>query len=157
MLYLQKSNIQMQFSSSASHWSRIYISIVASTLMLFTVSRFRADDPGTHLYHSHSGLFRGDGLFGSIVVRQPKSRDLQHDLYDLDLPEHVLVMTDWSHRPVVDLYAVFFHSRKFESQSPDSILINGRNWTHRLPLPSPIWTTLSNQRSTQASKHSIFL
>ncbi|KAK7090336.1 uncharacterized protein [Littorina saxatilis] len=88
--------------------------------------RFRADDPGTHLYHSHSGLFRGDGLFGSIVVRQPKSRDLQHDLYDLDLPEHVLVMTDWSHRPVVDLYAVFFHSRKFESQSPDSILINGR-------------------------------
>lgn len=86
--------------------------------------RFLASDPGTHLYHAHAGIMRADGLFGGIVVRQPPSRDLQGDLYDLDLPEHEIVLSDWSHTPIEDVYSSFYHGTG--SQVPESIIIHGR-------------------------------
>lgn len=87
--------------------------------------RFQAEAvAGTHWWHSHSGLYRGDGLFGPLVIRQPKSRDPHADLYDLDLADHVMVVNDWPHKPVVDMFTAFYLSDG--SESPESILINGR-------------------------------
>ena len=76
---------------------------------------FIAENPGTHFYHSHSGEFkllqhrsfqiskfsfrigfqRADGVFGSLIVRQSKQSDPQSALYDYDLPEHVMLVSDW--------------------------------------------------------------
>ncbi|KAG7171470.1 Laccase-like [Homarus americanus] len=44
---------------------------------------FIAGTPGTHWWHSHSGLHRAAGVFGAIVVRQ--ADDQQAELYD-ELP-----------------------------------------------------------------------
>nr|KAG5690957.1 hypothetical protein BaRGS_027276 [Batillaria attramentaria] len=52
------------------------------------------------------------------------SRDPHHALYDLDLPEHVIVVNDWPHQPVMDMFAGFYHGDG--SETPDSVLINGR-------------------------------
>ncbi|KAK7475486.1 hypothetical protein BaRGS_00033242, partial [Batillaria attramentaria] len=84
--------------------------------------RFAAEDvAGTHWWHSHAGLYRGDGLFGPIVIRQTPSRDPHHALYDLDLPEHVIVVNDWPHQPVMDMFAgrgVYQPSRTVKDDDP---------------------------------------
>ena len=38
-----------------------------------------------------------DGLQGSLIIRRPKSEDPNGDLYDEDLPAHVITLTDWLH------------------------------------------------------------
>ena len=40
---------------------------------------------GTHWWHSHNGLQRGDGLAGPIIVRQPSQVDVHSRLYDTGL------------------------------------------------------------------------
>ncbi|XP_076435540.1 uncharacterized protein LOC143275365 isoform X2 [Babylonia areolata] len=120
--------------------------------------RFPADDAGTHFYHSHSGLFRGEGLFGPLIVRQSVSRDPQRALYDLDLPEHVMVLNDWPHVPVVEMYTRFFHSSN-GSQYPDNILINGRgmypspsnSFSHSSPSSAPPPSSTSSSSSSSSS------
>ena len=104
-------------------WSHRKTVMINLRLCLCFFSSFPADDPGSHFYHSHSGIFRGDGLSGSLVIRQSSHRDPLSDLYDLDLPDHVIVLTDWTHRPMIDLFASFYHGT--DDQTPESILING--------------------------------
>lgn len=58
-----------------------------------------------------------------MVVRQTPSRDPHQALYDYDLPEHVIVLNDWSHRSVVEVFTGFYHGDA--RQTPDAILING--------------------------------
>ncbi len=45
------------------------------------------------MYHAHASSHRGDGIFGPVVVRQRK--DIDKHLYEFDLKEHVMVLTDW--------------------------------------------------------------
>lgn len=58
------------------------------------------------------------------MVRDLASRELNRDHYDLDLPEHLFVLSDWKNE-----YGESFapglqnHETKF---IPNSILINGR-------------------------------
>lgn len=59
--------------------------------------KFRASAPGTHLYHAHSGAEASDGLFGAFVVRQADKLEPQKKLYDYDLNDHVMVISEWSH------------------------------------------------------------
>ena len=86
-------------------------------------TRFLAKDPGTFWWHSHAGLQRSNGLFGHLVVRQPPSRDPHSALYDYDLPEHVMSVTDW----LVEMTANRFAAHHHESgdNQPASMLING--------------------------------
>ncbi|WP_395245170.1 multicopper oxidase family protein [Agromyces sp. MMS24-K17] len=49
---------------------------------------FIAPDPGTHWYHSHSGLQADRGLFGALIVEDP------HDASGADV-DAVLVLDDW--------------------------------------------------------------
>ena len=86
--------------------------------------RFVARDPGTYWWHSHAGLQRSNGLFGHLVVRQPPSRDPHSALYDRDLPQHVLSLTDWLVEMTANRFAAHHHDDG--DNKPASMLINGQ-------------------------------
>lgn len=52
------------------------------------VYEFRADNPGTYMYHSHSGLQLDRGLQGPLIV-EPEQEPLSYDR------EYVLMLDDW--------------------------------------------------------------
>lgn len=83
---------------------------------------YLADNEGTHFWHSHSGCQRGDGAFGSFVVRSPKSRDVHRDMYDVDV--HIITVTDWLHELGIRKFLAHYHGSG--NNKPESILINGR-------------------------------
>ncbi|PSN45771.1 hypothetical protein C0J52_08060 [Blattella germanica] len=58
---------------------------------------FNADTIGTHYWHSHSGVQKLNGFQGSLIIRQPKFEDPNGNLYDFDLPAHILFIMDWHH------------------------------------------------------------
>ncbi|KZS15189.1 Laccase 2 [Daphnia magna] len=91
---------------------------------------FIAENPGTHFYHSHSGFQRSDGVFGSLVVRQNKERDPHSSLYDYDLPEHVMMISDWLGELGVAKFVAHHHDDG--DNKPSSMIINGRG---RIPKP----------------------
>ncbi|OXA57027.1 L-ascorbate oxidase [Folsomia candida] len=78
---------------------------------------------GSYFWHSHAGFQRGDGIFGSLVVRQPKKNN---SLYDFDLPEHELLIWDW----LADLSLPVFlsHHHADGDNKPRGVLINGRGF-----------------------------
>ncbi|XP_061163506.1 uncharacterized protein LOC133172595 isoform X2 [Saccostrea echinata] len=86
--------------------------------------KFLAETPGTHFWHAHAGLQRADGVFGSLVIRQPKSRDYHSALYDHDLPEHSILLNDWIGEMGASRFAGHHHA--MTEHLPNSILINGR-------------------------------
>lgn len=83
-----------------------------------------ANNPGTHFWHAHSSLQKMDGIFGSLIVRQPPEVDHHSHLYDYDLSTHVLIISDWMHEEAISR----FPGRRFfkVGARPDSILINGK-------------------------------
>lgn len=110
--------------------------------------KFSASQPGTHFYHSHTGMLhfsvlilmseeslflidvciltgcqRADGLYGSLIIRQPKINETHGYLYDYDLPEHVMIVTDWLHKSGEEKFAHHYHSKG--NNKPDTLLING--------------------------------
>ncbi|XP_071494684.1 uncharacterized protein [Diadema antillarum] len=85
---------------------------------------FVAETPGTHWWHSHSGLQRADGIFGSLVVRQAKDVDEHGDLYDVDRVDHVLVLSDWT--DVMAMQHMMMDLHADGPGEPDGLLINGR-------------------------------
>ena len=87
------------------------------------IDRFVAIDAGTHFWHAHTGLQRGEGVFGSFVVRQPPSREPPTGSYDFDLPEHVIIVNEWQNKPLVEVYTAFHHADG--EQTADAVLING--------------------------------
>ncbi|XP_071484318.1 uncharacterized protein [Diadema antillarum] len=86
--------------------------------------RVPAINTGTHWWHSHSGIQRADGIYGSLIVRQTSSSDPHRHLYDVDDPRHVLVIIEWSRQPATTTAAGLFHGAGVIEV--DGILINGR-------------------------------
>uniref|UniRef100_W8B7R7 L-ascorbate oxidase n=1 Tax=Ceratitis capitata TaxID=7213 RepID=W8B7R7_CERCA len=86
--------------------------------------RFRAENPGTHFWHSHTGMQRGDGVFGAFIVRRPRANEAHAHLYDFDLSEHKIILQDWVHTPGVSIFASHHHSRG--DNKPVNLLVNGR-------------------------------
>ncbi|GFO06483.1 multicopper oxidase [Plakobranchus ocellatus] len=91
---------------------------------------FKADTPGTHFWHAHSGLQRGDGLYGNLVIRRFPDREPHILLYDYDLPQHTLVVHDWWNRDIASTFAQHHHSDG--TNKPDSLLINGKGLFHEI-------------------------
>ena len=64
---------------------------------------FLAEPAGTHFWHSHTQMQRGDGLYGGFNVKQAPETEPLYDLYDHDCPtpsgdcEHTAIIADWFH------------------------------------------------------------
>jgi FtsP/CotA-like multicopper oxidase with cupredoxin domain len=85
--------------------------------------RFTADKVGTHWYHSHTGGQYTDGLLGMLFVGDP------HDPY-VDLPEHLMLINEWYHNDVVDIFDIFtnYKTDRYHPAFPFvSGLINGND------------------------------
>ncbi|KAL0272318.1 UNVERIFIED_CONTAM: hypothetical protein PYX00_005342 [Menopon gallinae] len=54
--------------------------------------KFRATHAGTHMWQINTGEEKLETLFGGFVVRKPDSREIHRDLYDLEDPEHLIVI-----------------------------------------------------------------
>lgn len=67
---------------------------------------------------------RGDGAFGSLIVRRPAVMDPHSDMFDYDLSEHTMVILDWSHTTGMPMLTAHYHSDG--DNKPESIIINGR-------------------------------
>lgn len=85
---------------------------------------FKADNEGTHWWHSHVGTQRSDGAFGSLIVRQPESYIPHSHLYDFDLSEHIIFIQDWIYVTSISNFNAFHHS--IGDNKPQNILINGK-------------------------------
>uniref|UniRef100_A0A182N4J6 Multicopper oxidase n=1 Tax=Anopheles dirus TaxID=7168 RepID=A0A182N4J6_9DIPT len=106
---------------------------------------FRADNPGTHFWHSHTGMQRGDGAFGALIIR--KDNDIHSLLYDQDLSEHVITVQDWGHEQGVSLFAAHHHSTG--DNKPPNLLINGRGkYFQRFPKSTPLAASTSTVEPT---------
>ncbi|XP_046630301.1 oxidoreductase ptaE-like [Neodiprion virginianus] len=88
---------------------------------------FPAQEVGTYFWHSHSGLHRVNGHYGSLVIREPRvDEPCSNDIYDFDLPEHTIVLSDWMHE-TAEMFFPGLPSR-VPGIVPDAILINGFGW-----------------------------
>jgi FtsP/CotA-like multicopper oxidase with cupredoxin domain len=56
--------------------------------------RFKAEPAGTHLWHSHTGVQYGEGMFGMLIVDAVD--DPSRGDYDV---EHTVCINDWFHEP----------------------------------------------------------
>lgn len=85
-----------------------------------------ADNIGTHWWHSHVGMQRADGAFGSLIIREPKINlpELIRDTYDIDSIDHVMIMQDWDHKTGTSGFNSFHHS--IGHNKPKNILINAK-------------------------------
>nr|ACX54563.1 laccase 15 [Reticulitermes flavipes] len=88
---------------------------------------FIANNEGTHFWHSHDGLQKLDGVTGNLVVRVPKNFDPNGQLYDFDLPEHKIFISDWLHLSADDHFPGLRATNP--GQDANSFLINGRGRT----------------------------
>lgn len=81
-------------------------------------------NPGTHIWHAHSGLQRADGVFGPIIVREPIELNPYAANYDYDLAEHVITVNEWMNETAIAKFAGHHHNDG--DNKPSSILINGK-------------------------------
>ncbi|XP_067670637.1 uncharacterized protein [Haliotis asinina] len=93
--------------------------------------RFKAGNRGTLYWHGHAGLHRSDGLFGALIIREPRSRDPASHLYDHDLPEHTMIVHDWLVELTINRFAGHHHAGY--DNKPASMLINGRGAYRAFP------------------------
>lgn len=71
-----------------------------------------------------SGTQKLDGIYGSIVVREPPSQDPNSHLYDFDLTTHVMLLSDWMHEDAMERFPGRLAANT--GQDPETILINGK-------------------------------
>ncbi|CAH1400296.1 unnamed protein product [Nezara viridula] len=97
---------------------------------------FKVDIAGTNFYHSHTAVQKVDGLVGPLIVKEIEQEEPLLPLYDEDLPEHVIMIQDWTKIPGEH----FIPGVRNGSRSPSAYLINGRsmyylrNSSLKLPL-----------------------
>ena len=88
------------------------------------MSRFNANEAGTHFWHAHSGLQRADGIFGPIIVHEYEYDNPYLNAYDHDLQEHVITVNDWINETIIAKFSGQHHNDG--GSRPNSILINGK-------------------------------
>ncbi|KAG5325774.1 LAC4 protein, partial [Pseudoatta argentina] len=101
--------------------------------------KFRASIPGTHLWHAHAGADVTDGIIGSLIVRQADFREPHRALYDIDDPNHVVLVTQWQH----SLPEVPFNQEHLKPV----LLINGKGRQPNGPaVPFSTFTVIPGRR-----------
>ncbi|KAF7993615.1 hypothetical protein HCN44_010210 [Aphidius gifuensis] len=86
---------------------------------------WRAQNIGTHWWHSHAGLQQAKLLEGAIVIRQPKEADYNHKLYDCDNFDNIIFLNDWMHSLADEHFPGTTGGSRI-GQRPDNILIDGQ-------------------------------
>ncbi|XP_030755871.1 laccase-2-like [Sitophilus oryzae] len=84
---------------------------------------FKAQQAGTHLWHSHIGMQRVDGCFGPIIVRIPAETNPVKQFYDYDLEEHVMTLIDWEQVTATEKF--LYHHHSIGDNKPSTLLVNG--------------------------------
>lgn len=101
--------------------------------------KFRASTAGTHLWHAHAGADVMNGIIGSLIVRQADLREPHRALYDIDDPNHVVLVTQWQHSPEVSFNQGY--------SKPAILLINGRGRQPNGPaVPLSTFTVIPGRR-----------
>ncbi|XP_033342197.2 uncharacterized protein LOC117229675 [Megalopta genalis] len=106
--------------------------------------QFYANNAGTHFWHAHTGLNKMDGVFGSLIIREPAKNEPNWKLYNFDLANHVIVINDWMREESTERYPG--RSSGVVGQSPDSILINGKTPNSTTNSPHEVITVDPNRR-----------
>lgn len=71
-------------------------------------------------------------MFGGVIIRQNKRDEgIYASMYDYDLSDHVIVMSDWFQNPIALEFALHVHTDRTRFNYADAILINGRASTLR--------------------------
>ena len=122
---------------------------------------FKAEQYGTHWYHSHSGAQRTDGLFGALIVKEKDNtqrNDLLGELTSMsitdyeDSPEqHTLTLLDWQKSSSLDLFTQIHSSIRYFNIDKASELEGNRDiGTNSMDGafigPVPYWSGLINGR-----------
>lgn len=123
---------------------------------IFTYNFSISDDQyGTFWYHAHDQVQRADGLYGGIVVHDPKEK--QH----ADTVENLLMVGDWYHRTADEVLAWYMRSASFGSEPvPDSLVLNGlgayncSNAVHARPIDCH--SVLQPVLDLDLEKHNVF-
>ncbi|CAF3322012.1 unnamed protein product [Rotaria sp. Silwood2] len=74
---------------------------------------------GTYWYHSHFSIQYDDGLWNTLIIKDPNDPRKKH-YYD----EEILQLTDWYHTPVYILLKPYLNSGTMDPV-PDTNLMNG--------------------------------
>ncbi|XP_076235891.1 uncharacterized protein LOC143180212 [Calliopsis andreniformis] len=86
--------------------------------------QFPALNSGTHFWHAHTGLHKMDGVTGTLVIRAPEEDEPNADLYDFDLANHVIHLSDWMNEESTGRFPG--RNTGVVRQLPESLLINGK-------------------------------
>lgn len=70
------------------------------------------------------GLQKLDGIQGNLVIRKPKSTDLNGNQYDVDVPEHTLMILDWMNTTAEERFPGL--TQREPGQLPITFLLDGR-------------------------------
>lgn len=86
-----------------------------------------------------SGADLANGIVGSLIVRQADLREPHRALYDVDDPNHVVLVTQWQHSPEVSFNQGY--------SKPAILLINGRGRQLNGPaVPLSTFTVIPGRR-----------
>lgn len=88
---------------------------------------FKADNAGTHWWHSHVGMQRSDGAFGALIIREPVvdiPLQIRQSINNQDSFDFIMMMQDWEHKIGVAGFSSFHHS--IGNNKPKNILVNGK-------------------------------
>lgn len=86
-----------------------------------------------------SGADITNGIIGSLIVRQADLREPHRTLYDIDDPNHVVLVTQWQHLPEVSFNQGY--------SKPAILLINGKGRQPNGPaVPLSIFTVIPGRR-----------
>lgn len=66
---------------------------------------------------------------GALTVRLPRAQDPHAALFDEDLPEHAILLWDWTHTPAASKFLAHHHAG--DDNKADAVLINGKGTTRR--------------------------
>lgn len=67
-------------------------------------------------------------------MRVPREENPHADLYDEDLPEHGILVWDWTHQPAASKFLAHHHAG--DDNKADSVLINGKGVFRRFVSPA---------------------
>uniref|UniRef100_A0A1X7UIG2 Hint domain-containing protein n=1 Tax=Amphimedon queenslandica TaxID=400682 RepID=A0A1X7UIG2_AMPQE len=130
---------------------------------------FKAEQYGTHWYHSHSGAQRTDGLFGALIVKEKDDKlkeklleevkelmDFRITSYEDSPEQHTLILLDWQKSSSLDLFTQIHSTiRYFDIDQASEVSGSGADRLYSSDGaeigPVPYWSGLINGRGRHNS------